>query len=206
MVWCCQPVAAAICSTVAPSGRLSSSIICACLVPARGVGLSAGAALVALALPLAALPFFAGVAAPSASVAGAGGVDRLDSGIGRRRARVGRRGALWRVVLGLDADGLEAGAGDPERRRVVAARGALVIDQALGLEAAEDLVDGAALDLERLGQRQDRAVVALRGGAEDDGLGIAELGHGMISVVGEHHRPPTTPSPAGRSPVGARRE
>ena len=50
MVWCCQPVAAAICSTVAPSGRLSSSIICACLVPARGVGLSAGAALAGLAL------------------------------------------------------------------------------------------------------------------------------------------------------------
>ena len=37
---------------------------------------------------------------------------------------------------------------DPERRRVIAARGALVIDQALGLEAAEDLVDGTALDLE----------------------------------------------------------
>src|ERR687892_2012557 len=44
MVWCCHPVAAAICSTVAPSGRLSISIIWACLVPVRGVGLSAGAA------------------------------------------------------------------------------------------------------------------------------------------------------------------
>src|ERR671918_1717137 len=40
MVWYCQPVALAICSTVAPSGRLSSSIMRACLVPARGMGLS----------------------------------------------------------------------------------------------------------------------------------------------------------------------
>ena len=45
-----------------------------------------------------------------------------------------------------------------------------MVDQALGLEAAKDPVDGAALDPERLGQGQDRAVVALRGGAEDDGL------------------------------------
>jgi hypothetical protein len=110
------------------------------------------------------------------------GIHRLDTGIGRRRARVGRGRALWRAVLGLDADGLEAGAGDAQRRRVVAARGAEVIDQALGLEAAEDLVDGAALDLERLGERQDGTVVALRDGAEDHGLGIAELRHGMISV------------------------
>src|SRR5919106_1940605 len=44
IVWCCQPVAAAICSTVAPSGRLSISIIWACLVPARGVGFLPGPA------------------------------------------------------------------------------------------------------------------------------------------------------------------
>jgi hypothetical protein len=49
MVWCCQPVAAAICATVAPSGRWSSAISWACLVPARGVGFPAGAALVGLA-------------------------------------------------------------------------------------------------------------------------------------------------------------
>jgi hypothetical protein len=42
-----------------------------------------------------------------------------------------------------------------------------VIDQALGPEAAEDLVDGAALDLEVLRQRKDGTVVALRGGAKD---------------------------------------
>ena len=146
-------------------------------MPARGVGLPAGAALLGLAgfaLGLAPSPAW-----PHRRPRSPGpGLDRLDSGLGRRRARVGRRRALWRVVLGLDADGLEAGAGDPQRRRVVAARGALVIDQALGLEAAEDLVDRAALDLEGLGQRQDGTVVALRGGAEDHGLGIAELGHG----------------------------
>src|SRR5919106_4742104 len=71
MVWRCQPVAAAICSTVAPSGRLSMSIIKACLVPARGVGFSADAAvpdLAAFALVLR----LAGVAAPSAPVAGVG--------------------------------------------------------------------------------------------------------------------------------------
>jgi hypothetical protein len=60
------------------------------------------------------------------------------------------------VVLGLDADGLEAGAGDAERRWVVAARGALVIDQAPGREAAENFVDGATVDLERIGQWSGR--------------------------------------------------
>src|SRR5919106_872791 len=130
----------------------------------------------------------------------------LDSGTGRRRARVARRRALWRVVLGLDADGLEAGAGDPERRRVVAARGALVVDQALGFEAAEDLVDGAALDLEALRPRQDRAIVALGSGAEDDRLGVAELRHRMISVLGEHRRSPTSPSPGGWCRAGRGRE
>src|ERR687897_2886246 len=69
IVWCCQPVSAAICSTVAPSGRLSISISWACLVPARGVGLSAGAALPGLAALAFALRF-AGVAARSALVAG----------------------------------------------------------------------------------------------------------------------------------------
>ena len=40
---------------------------------------------------------------------------------------------------------------------------------------------------------------------EDDGLGVAELGHGMISVAGGYPRPPTTLSPAvgpGRGGVG----
>src|ERR671918_2886908 len=81
IVWCCHPVAAAICSTVAPSGRLSISIIWACLVPARGVGFALGSpaasgSLVAGAVVLALLPL-AGLAlarfcAPLASLAGAG--------------------------------------------------------------------------------------------------------------------------------------
>jgi hypothetical protein len=49
IVWCCQPVAAAICATVASSGRPSSSISLACLVPVRGVGLSDDATLAGLA-------------------------------------------------------------------------------------------------------------------------------------------------------------
>jgi hypothetical protein len=100
------------------------------------------------------------------------------AGFGCRGSGIGRRRALWGVGLDLDAGSLEAGAGNPERRRVVAARGALVLDQALGLEAPEHLVDGAALAPERLGQRQDGTVGALRGGAEDHGLGVAELDHG----------------------------
>ena len=55
-------------------------------------------------------------------------------------------------------------------------------DQALVAEAVHHLGEGAALDLERLGQRQHREVGALRGGAEDHELGVAEPGHGMISV------------------------
>jgi hypothetical protein len=68
-------------------------------------------------------------------------------GSGRRRALVGRARARLRVVLGLDADGLKPGACDSDRWWVVASWGALGSDQALGLEAAENLVDGAALDL-----------------------------------------------------------
>jgi hypothetical protein len=39
-----------------------------------------------------------------------------------------------------------------------------VLDQPLGFKAAEDLGKRAAGELEVLGQRQDRTVVALRGG------------------------------------------
>jgi hypothetical protein len=40
IVWCCQPVALAICSTVAPPRRLCSLFIMACFVPPRGLGFS----------------------------------------------------------------------------------------------------------------------------------------------------------------------
>jgi hypothetical protein len=78
-----------------------------------------------------------------------------------------------------------------------------MIDQALGLEAAEDLGDSAAFELEGVGQRQDREIVALRGGDEDRELGIAEPGHGMISVVGGHQCPPYQPEPRRPEPRGA---
>ena len=113
MVWCCHPVAAAICSTVAPSGRLSISIISACLVPARGVGFAAGSrrcrglAVVAFALPLAGL-VFAGFVAPLASLAGAGASAALSAS-----ADVGAVSAAARlVVVRLDADRGHALAGD----------------------------------------------------------------------------------------------
>jgi hypothetical protein len=63
------------------------------------------------------------------------------------------------MVLWLDADGLQAGAGDPERRRLVAAGPAPLDDQALPLEAGEDLLQGTTLEVD--GERQDRAVLAL---------------------------------------------
>jgi hypothetical protein len=44
-------VAAAIWSTVAPSGRLSRSIMSACLVPLRGAGFSASVALISRGTP-----------------------------------------------------------------------------------------------------------------------------------------------------------
>jgi hypothetical protein len=142
------------------------------LVPARSVGFSAGRSLARLGRPRPGLALGRRGRSVGFGRRG-GGFGSLDSGIGRPRARVARRRALWRAVLGFDADGLQAGAGDPQRRRVVAARGALAVDQALSLEAAKHLVDGATLDLERLRERQDGTVIALRGGAEDDGLGVA---------------------------------
>jgi hypothetical protein len=149
------------------------------------VGFSAGVALVVFVLPLGRLAFLRRRGRAVGSGRRVWRHNRLD-GIDRRRARVLRGGCLrlgrigWDVILALrlDADGFEAGAGDPERGRVVAPRGAPVLDQALGLKAAEHFVNGAALDPERIGQRQDGTVVSLRGGAEDHGLGVAELGHG----------------------------
>ena len=207
MVWCCQPVAAAICSTVAPSGRLSSSIMQGLLGAGARRGLL-GRRSLGSAWPPSPWPFAWPAwprcrprsPGPAASVAWA----PASADVAPVSAGVAPSGASSSVSTPMAG---EAGAGDPERRRVVAARGALVIDQALGLEAAEDLVDGAALDLERLGQRQDRTVVALGGGAEDDGLGVAELGHGMISICRRALIALLrAPSPGGRSRSGRGRE
>src|ERR687897_3902449 len=100
IVWCCQPVAAAICSTVAPSGRLSISIIWACLVPVRGVGFALGSpaafgslvarAVVLAFLPLAGLPF-ARFVAPSASLVGAGDSAGLSASVDLGAVSAGAR-------------------------------------------------------------------------------------------------------------------
>src|ERR671919_1554967 len=145
MVWCSHPVAAAICSTVAPSGRLSISIIWACLVPARGVRVAAGAASVTLALPLADLRFFAGLGVPSAPVARAGASTPAPADVAPVSPGVAPFGAsssvstpmAWRPARVIRSGGGSSPRGAP-----------LVIDQAFGFQAAEDLVDGAALDLE----------------------------------------------------------
>jgi hypothetical protein len=92
--------------------------------------------------------------------------------LGPRLAAAGASAERGAAGVLDDADGLQACAGDAPRRRVIAARRALVLDQALGLEAAEDLGEGATGQPEGLGQRQDRTVVALRGGAEDHGLRV----------------------------------
>ena len=42
IVWCNHPVRSAICSTVAPSGRRSISIISACFVIGRGPAMATG--------------------------------------------------------------------------------------------------------------------------------------------------------------------
>jgi hypothetical protein len=105
------------------------------------------------------------------------GLDRGGVALGRPRGRGRRRGGVLvggggcLAVVVLDADGSHALAGDDHPLRSAVATDDS--DQGPAAEAAEDLVDGAALDLERLGERQDRAVGSLRGGAEDDSLGIA---------------------------------
>ena len=207
MVCCCQPVASAICSTVAPSGRLSSSIIWACLVPARGVGLSAGAALAGLAAsPWPPSPWpCAWPAWPPARPVRA---RRAPAAPGlRRRPSCAVRGALWRV-RGRDRRAALVVQLDPEVGRAQAA-----VEQAR--RGGEDVVGGEA---EPLGAAADRAQgLAPVGGAarrvverRQDGreLLLAEVGggHGMISIAGEHDRPPTSPSPGGWSRAGRGRE
>jgi len=43
---------------------------------------------------------------------------------------------------------------------------------------------GGSAAAQALGQRQGDAVLALCGGAQDDGLGVGKLGHGVVSVFG----------------------
>jgi hypothetical protein len=153
------------------------------LVPVRDVGFAdgsrPGAAPVSLVAGVAFLRVvlrLAGAGARSASVPRAG-ASTAGVALGRPRGRDRRRGGVLvggggcLAVVVLGADGSHALAGDDHPLRSAVATDDS--DQEPAAEAAEDLVDGAALDLERLGERQDRAVGALRGGAEDDSLGIA---------------------------------
>ena len=81
--------------------------------------------------------------------------------------------------------------------------GDLLAREAAGEKRADHLGRGAAA--QRAGQRQQVAVGALRGGREDDRLGIGELGHRdrPFGCEGrDHPDPATTPS---RAPEGARR-
>jgi hypothetical protein len=64
-----------------------------------------------------------------------------------------------------------------------AAAGAEHPDQAAIAEAVHHLMESTALELEAVWQGQDRKVGALRGGAEDHELGVAELWHGMIVTL-----------------------
>jgi hypothetical protein len=139
---------------------LSRSIINSCLVPARGVGfgvrsLVAGASRLAFALlsPLAGL-LLAGVAAPSASLAGAWASATL-SAPGRRRDCVGDRRGL--VVLHLDPDRGHPLAGDdhPFGSAVATEHP----DQAPVAEAVHNLVGGTALEREAVRQRQDHSLM-----------------------------------------------
>ena len=100
---------------------------------------------------------------------------------------------------GLDAEGLECGVGRDQRDALavaglapdrIAAAGLDLRDEASGEEGAHDLLGGAAL--QPLGKRQDDAVRALAGGAEDHELDVGELGHGVVSLL---RRPgPSRPS------------
>jgi hypothetical protein len=108
-----------------------------------------------------------------------------------------RRGSGVGLVL-RDADRRHAFAGDHDPLGL----GLDDADQAAVAQALHHLGECAARELEGLGQRQNREIRALGGGAEDDGLGVAELGHGMISIAGEHRRSPTSPSPGGWSRAG----
>ena len=101
------------------SGRSSSAIISACLVPARGVASRQHRAACRRRAWTGRLAFFA-VGRPANLAPSVAPSDVA-------------------LVLRLDADGLEPGAGDPQRRRVVAAPAAAVLDQALALRLPSTL-------------------------------------------------------------------
>ena len=214
MVWCCHPVAAAICSTVAPSGRFEQ------LDHERLLGAGARCGLLGrcsvgwlgrlrLGLTLARLGH--GVAFGGLGLTHRAG--RL-GGLCRRGWRLGlllcllTRGAtvlrvssaLWRVS-------------DRDRRGLVGVlqlcpevgRAHAAVEQAG--RGGEDIVGGEAKPLGAPADRAQRLALVGRAawrvierGQDGRELLLAEVGgagHGMISFAGEHHRSPTSPSPGG---------
>lgn len=76
-----------------------------------------------------------------------------------------------------------------------------LLNQLAADQAVDHLLRSAPLQL--LGQ-DDRAVLALRGGGQDDELRIAELGHDEAPGLArrDHRGAATSPSPAGRAGRG----
>lgn len=123
----------------------------------------------------------------------------------RRVRRAHGRGVR---VLGLDADGGEARVGGDQRNAVAIAGfaphgfalaqvGVDLLQQALGDHRADHL--GGGTTAQALGQRQGDALGSLRGGAQDQGLGVGKLGHRGLPYRGAQDAGPSTrPSPAGR--------
>ena len=202
----CQPVTAAICSTVAPSGRFEQ------LDQQRLLGAGAGRGLV-----------------------GRCGLGRLGS-LGRLRlglalARCRRLGGLCRLRSAPAAPGLPsrrpAPSGAPCGASVAgtgdAAGSCSSTLKSAGLRRPSSRPGAAARTssvespnrwaLRPIARRASPRLAGLRGASSSADRMVASCfllrsvaGHGMISIAGEHHRPPTSPSPGGWRRAGRGRE
>ena len=94
-------------------------------------------------------------------------------------------------------DGLAVALLAPDR---IAAAGLHLRDEASGEQRAHDLLRGAAL--QPLGKRQDDAVRALAGGAEDHELDVGELGHWSGPLWAKAGTIPALLPPPAASPRG----
>lgn len=131
---------------------------------------------------------------------------------GLRGALRGRFGHLRFGRLRLDADRLQPGGGGDQRDGAavglapdrVLPSGLDLGDEAAREQAGDDLLRGSPAEARR--QREGDVAGALRGGAEDQALGVAEL-HGVVSSVvartarASYHPEPRVPS--GRGGAGA---
>ena len=154
-------------------------------------------------------------AGETAKPAGGGGpepaegllLDAMHDGPGQQVSAERRRRIRY------DADGLETGLGDDEHRALtidvapclVVAAGRPLGDQTAFDEALEHGRGRALVDGERCRQGQSCTAVALRGGGQDDELGIGEFGHGGLRRCAAprpsrrfHLQRPRRARPAGR--------